>query len=86
MEKKIISQEQAQQELIQAVEKIELGDRLYELIQDLCNKSIQDIESRCTIVDVDGVPYDDTDDVMWYDDCREDFMKAVFEKIQTGLF
>ena len=38
----------------------------------------------CGYVVVDS--NDIEDDVMWYDDYREDFMKAVFEKIQEGKF
>jgi len=81
-----ITAEQAGQMLMSYADNNEFGDRFYEFAQDLCNRAIQDIESKYTIVDVDGVPYTDEDEEMWYDDYRDDFMKAVFEKIQTGQF
>ena len=83
---KKITREQAGQMLIAAVENDNFGDKFYEFAQSLCNDAIQDIESKHTIVDIDGVPYSDDDDDAWYDDFREDFMKAVFEKVKSGEF
>lgn len=78
---KTLTQEQAGQLLLSYVDNPVLGDRFYEFVQDLCNKAIDDIESKHEIENNDI-----EDDVMWYDDYREDFMKAVFEKIQDGKF
>ena len=76
-----LSQEQAGRLLLSYVDNPDLGNRFYEFVQDLCNKAIDDIESKHEIENNDI-----EDDVMWYDDYREDFMKAVFEKIQDGKF
>jgi hypothetical protein len=76
-----LTQEQAGRLLLSYVDNPDLGDRFYEFVQDLCNKAIDDIESKHEIENNDI-----EDDVMWYDDYREDFMKAVFEKIQDGKF
>jgi hypothetical protein len=75
------TQEQAGQLLLSYVDSPDLGDRFYEFVQDLCNKAIDDIESKHEIENNEI-----EDDVMWYDDYREDFMKAMFEKIQDGKF
>lgn len=76
-----LTQEQAGRLLLSYVDSPDLGDRFYEFVQELCNKAIDDIESKHEIENNDI-----EDDVMWYDDYREDFMKAVFEKIQDGKF
>lgn len=76
-----LTQEQAGRLLLSYVDSPDLGDRFYEFVQDLCNKAINDIESKHEIENNDI-----EDDVMWYDDYREDFMKAVFEKIADGKF
>lgn len=74
----------ARQKLMSYIENPSFGDRVYEFAQGLCDEAIKDIESKHTIVDMNGVPYTDDDDEMWYDDYRDDFMKAVFERIQSG--
>lgn len=83
---KPITKEQAEQMLLSHIDNDEFGDRIYELVQDLCNKAVQDIESKYIIIDGDGIPYSDEDDIMWYDECRNEFMKAVFEKVKIGQF
>ena len=82
--KKTITQEKAGQLLLSYVENPDFADRFYEFAQELCNREIDKIENEYDIVGEDGTPYTDEDDVMWYDDFREDFLKAVFEKIQSG--
>jgi len=83
---KTIDEKKARQMLMSYVDNADFGDRFYEFAQDLCNKAIKDIESKHSIVDANGEPYTDEDEVMWYDECREDFMKAVFEKVKVGKF
>lgn len=78
---KTLTQEQAGQLLLSYVDNPNFGDRFYEFVQELCNKAINEIESKHEIENNDI-----EDDVMWYDDYREDFMKAVIEKIQDGKF
>lgn len=86
IEKKPIAIEQARQMLMSYIDNNDFWDRFYEFAQDLCNRAIQDIESKYSIVDIEGVPYTEDDSEMWYDDYRDDFMKAVFEKIRTEQF
>lgn len=78
---KILPQPQAGQLLLSYADSPDLGDRFYEFVQELCNEAINEIERNYEIEDNDI-----EDDVMWYDDYREDFMKAVFEKIADGKF
>ena len=84
MKKQTISIETAKQKLMSYLDNPEFGDWVYEFAQYLCNKAIDDIESKCTVVDVSGVPYTDEDSEAWYDDTRDDFIHGVFEKIQAG--
>ena len=83
--KKIITKEQAEKLLLSYFDNNnDLGDKLYEFLQDLCDEAVQKIESKHCIIANDGTPYTENDDVMWYDECRSEFMTAVYEKIQTG--
>ena len=76
--------EKAGKLLMSYIEKGDFADRVYEFAQDLCNSAINDIEKNYNIVGINGEPYTDDDDEMWYDEYREDFMQAVFEKLLNG--
>ena len=84
--KKTISQDVAGQLLVASIENPDFSDRVYEFAQNLCNKEISKIEAQHIIVDADGDPFteDDGDGQTWYDDYRDEFIKAVFEKITAG--
>lgn len=85
--KTTITKHQAGMLLFSYLDNCGLGNRFYEFAQDLCDKAIQEIESKYIIVGSgDGTPYTDEDDEMWYDEYRNDFMTAVFDKIQDGEF
>jgi hypothetical protein len=74
---------QASEMLMSSLEHLEISDSIYEMAQGLCDKSVNDIELKHKVVDADGEEYDGTDGEMWYDSCREDFVKAVYEKIKS---
>ena len=78
-----LSINQAEQLLLSQVERNDFADRVYEFAQELCENAIKKIESKYIITDNDGCPYTDNDGVMWYDECRDDFMKAVFERLEA---
>lgn len=78
-----LSINQAEQLLLSQVERNDFADRVYEFAQELCENAIKKIESKYIITDNDGCPYTDSDGVMCYDECRDDFMKAVFERLET---
>lgn len=84
--RKVITQERAGEKLLSLIDKSELGDRVYELAQELCDEAIAKIEKEYTIVDVDNVPFTEDDDEMWYDLYRDEFVSAVFEIIVEGEF
>ena len=73
--------------LLASVNVYGFDDRVYEFAQNLCNDTIKEIESKHKIVDVDGIPFneDDGDGVMWYDEYRDDFILAVYEKIKSSM-
>lgn len=62
----------------------ELGDRVYELSQSLMDSFVNEINSRYTVVDFDGNPYDG-DEEEWFDELREDFFENVYEKLKGYL-
>ena len=83
MEKKeTINVGQAGSLLLKGVDDGDFEDRIYEFAMDLCNARISAIESEYNIVGHDGEPYTDEDDVCWYDEYRDGFLKAVFERIR----
>ena len=84
--KKTISQDVAGRFLVASIDDPGFSDRVYEFAQNLCNEEIKKIEAQHIIVDADGEPFneDDGDGQMWYDDYRDEFIKAVFEKITAG--
>lgn len=83
--KQTITVDQAGSLLLDGVEDGNFEDRLYEFAMDLCNARISEIESQYNIVGYDGEPYTDEDDVYWYDEYRNDFLKAVFERISEMM-
>ena len=85
-QKQTISSEQAERMLMSYIERNDFQDRAYEFAQDLCNQAINDIESKYTIVDANGEQWTDDEEIVWYDDIRDDFIKAVFEKLKLGCF
>lgn len=84
-EKTIVLQ-QAGHLLLSYIERNDFGDRIYEFAQDFCEEVIRKIESEYKIVDIDGNPYTGDDGEMWYDEYRDDFIKAVFERVAEGKF
>ena len=91
--KKLLKQEQgtitidqARNMLMSYVNDKDLGDNFHEFLQNYCNSAIEDIEAKYTIIDADGDICTDEDEEMWYDECRDEFIEATFNKIQTGQF
>ena len=62
----------------------ELGDRVYELAQNLMDSFVGEINSRYTVVDLDGNPYDG-EEGEWFDEAREDFFENLCEKLNEYL-
>lgn len=85
--RKVITQERAGEKLLSLIDKSEVGDRVYELAQELCDEAIAKIEKEYTIVgNADYIPFTEDDDEMWYDLYRDEFVSAVFEIIAEGKF
>ena len=83
--KQTISQDQAGILLLKSVDNNDFEDRIYEFAMELCDARIHAIESKYNIVGYDGLPYTDEEDICWYDDYRDDFLKAVFERIKEMM-
>lgn len=83
--KQTINQNQAGALLLESVDSNDFEDRIYNFAMELCNDRINTIESRYNIVGDDGTPYTDEEDVCWYDEYRDDFLKAVFERIKEMI-
>lgn len=82
---KTITVDQAGQMLLSYIERRDFADRYYEFAQELCENAIREIESKYSIVSIFGEPYTSDDDEMWYDEYRNDFMKAAFERLESGF-
>lgn len=83
--KQNISQNQAGALLLKSVDSNDFEDRIYDFAMELCNDRTHAIESRYNIVGDDGSPYTNEEDVCWYDKYRDDFLKAVFERIKEMM-
>jgi len=83
--KQTISQNQAGALLLRTVDSVDFKDLFYNFVMELCNNRIHAIESKYNIVGNDGSPYTDEEDVCWYDEYRDDFLKAVFERIKEMI-
>lgn len=71
-----ISMSEAGNKLMACVDMPDFKDRVYEFAQDLCEKAINAIENQ---YDIDTTDCDENE--MWYDEYRDDFIKAIFEKL-----
>ena len=69
--------------LLSPIDSADFNDRLYEFAQDLCDKTIKEIESRYEIVDDNGEPFSNEDEEMWYDEFREEFKSSVLNKVRV---
>lgn len=79
--KQTITSDQAGSLLLKGVDDGNFEDRIYEFAMDLCDARINAIEAKYDIVGYDGEPYTDEDDVAWYDEYRDEFVRAVFERL-----
>lgn len=83
--KQNISQNQAGALLLKSVDSNDFEDLIYNFAMELCNDRIHAIESKYNIVGDDGSSYTNEEDVCWYDKYRDDFLKAVFERIKEMI-
>ena len=83
--KQTINQNQAGALLLESVDSNDFEDRIYNFAMELCDDRINTIESKYNIVGNDGSPYTDEENVCWYDEYRDDFLKAVFERIKEMI-
>ena len=83
--KQTITADQAGSLLLKDVDGGNIQDCIYEFAMDLCNARISEIEAKYNIVGYDGEPYTDEDDVCWYYEYRDDFIKAVFERFSREI-
>lgn len=72
--------EQAQRELFSMLNAEDMGDRIYEFAQDLFERYVNLIECADKI-DTDTLESDEA----WYDDAREEFFQAVYDKATIFL-
>lgn len=68
--------EQAQRELFSMLNAEDMGDRIYEFAQALFERYVNLIECADKI-DTDVLESDEA----WYDDAREEFFQAVYDRI-----
>ena len=78
-----IKEQNAQDKLFKLLERIDMGDAVYEMAQSIFQKCIDDVESNGMVVDNDGNDYDSGE--AWYDDVQEDFFECVYEKLKKFL-
>jgi len=80
-----ITKEKAVEMLLSFIDKENLGDRFYEFAQEVFQKAIASVEKEHIIVDVDGIPYTEEDDEMWYDDTFKEFLEKLADKLAKEL-
>ena len=81
MKKEKINIYQAQEMLLQTLDKHDFGDRVYEFAQEQFQNGIAVLEQKYDITDVDGkVIEDDGSGEEWYDDVQEQFYQKVYDK------
>ena len=81
MEKKKITIEQAEVMLTDMLEKISMGDKVYEFAQNLFDAFVNVVETSNEIVDNDTLNSGE----MWYDEIRDDFFQMVYDKITNFM-
>lgn len=72
--------EQAQRELFSMLNAEDMGDRIYEFAQNLFERYVNLIECADKI-DTDMLESDEA----WYDDAREEFFQAVYDRAKNFL-
>lgn len=83
MEKPKLLCEDAVKMLFEKIKKFEVGDRIYEMVQEYFQDSVNEIEQEYEIVDYEGEPWSDEDfgEPTWYDESYEDFHQVCYDKI-----
>ena len=76
---KKITTDEARSEMYRLLKKVDMGDKIYELAQDIFQGCINVIEINTEITDKDE--YLDSCQE-WYDEIQEDFYQTVYDMIQ----
>lgn len=82
MEKKKITIEDAQRAMYEKLEKVSMGDKVYEFAQDIFQGFINMIETENEIKDAEERLESDQE---WYDEIQEDFYQTVYDKLTDFL-
>ena len=85
----MITKEQARELLMSRINSKDIDNflnEIYEFAHDQFISATEEINDIYAITDNDGNEYNDEDDEKWYDEYRDDFIKAIFERIQTDFF
>ena len=85
----MITKEQARELLMSRINSKDVDNflnEIYEFAHDQFISATEEINDIYAITDNDGNEYNDEDDEKWYDEYRDDFIKAIFERIQTDFF
>ena len=85
----MITKEQARELLMIRINSKDVDNflnEIYEFAHDQFISATEEINDIYAITDNDGNEYNDEDDEKWYDEYRDDFIKAIFERIQTDFF
>ena len=85
----MITKEQARELLMSRINSKDVDNflnEIYGFAHDQFISATEEINDIYAITDNDGNEYNDEDDEKWYDEYRDDFIKAIFERIQTDFF
>ena len=85
--KQTIEFEKAEQMLFDKLNKLDIGDDVYELVNNIFHRFVDEIEDQYTIVDDGGNVIDSSsnEDEMWYDNVDEDFRDSCYAKLKSFL-
>ena len=85
--KQTIGYEKAEKMLFDKLNKLDMGDDVYELVNNIFHRFVDEIEDQYTIVDDDGNVIDSSsnEEEMWYDSADEDFRDKCYAKLKSFL-
>lgn len=76
-----LSIEQAEHKLFDLLYSESIEDRLYELAQDLFNRSVRKLEEEYEVEDLEFLE----SDAEWYDDSYDEFIRQAFGRMSDFL-
>ena len=82
-----ISEQGAEDELRKRFNNENIEDRIYEFANNLFMKYVVDVENEYAVVDEKGKPagLDSNKSEMWYDDCRDEIVQGIYDKVREFL-